>query len=134
MMADRIQIERMTGNLLSNALKYTPAGGTVRIVAERLSETGQIRMQVEDSGVGIASGDLPHIFDRFYRVRGIQSHADHGFGLGLSFVALIAKAHGGRAEVTSTLGKGACFAVYLPAGNLAALHPHLYPATADSVH
>jgi heavy metal sensor kinase len=133
-MADRVQLERLAGNLLSNALKYTPAGGAVRIAVYPDAATGQVCLQVEDSGVGIAAEDLPHIFDRFYRVRGIQSHADHGLGLGLSFVASIAKAHGGHAEVSSTVGRGTCFKVYLPAAPGPAPAPHSDPVTADSVH
>jgi len=138
-MADRMQLDRLAGNLLSNALKYTPAGGSVSIAVYAHAQTRQVCLQVEDTGVGIAAEDLPHIFDRFYRVRGIQSHADHGLGLGLSFVALIAKAHGGHAEVSSTLGKGTCFKVYLPAAAPApsgtvAPAPHPDPVTANSVH
>ena len=134
-MADRVQLERLAGNLLSNALKYTPAGGSVRIAVYAHAQSGQVCLEVADTGVGIAAEDLPHIFDRFYRVRGIQSHADHGLGLGLSFVALIAKAHGGHAEVTSTLGKGTCFKIYLPAAPTAVTPaPHTEPVAANSVH
>ena len=133
-MADRVEIERLAGNLLSNALKYTPAGGSVRIAVRSGPTEEQVCLQVEDTGVGIAAEDLPHIFDRFYRVHGIHSQADHGLGLGLSFVALIAKAYGGHAEVTSTIGRGTSFQVYLPAAGPAAPVPHADPVTADSVH
>jgi signal transduction histidine kinase len=88
---------------------------------------------VEDDGIGISAEDLPHIFDRFFRVRAPRGGADQGLGLGLSFVALIAKAHGGHAEVTSTRGQGSCFRVYLPAAGAEAPRSSS-PALADSVH
>ena len=113
--ADRIQIERLVSNLLSNAVKYTPAGGRVCV---RLSpEDGQARLEVEDTGQGIPASDLPHIFDRFYRVQSADLSPERGLGLGLSFVAWIAKAHGGTVGVTSEPGRGSCFTVRLPVGS-----------------
>jgi signal transduction histidine kinase len=110
--ADRIQIERLVSNLLSNAVKYTPAGGRVCV---RLSpEDGQAKLEVEDTGQGIPASDLPHIFDRFYRVPSADLSPERGLGLGLSFVAWIAKAHGGTVGVTSEPGRGSCFTVRLP--------------------
>ena len=113
--ADRIQIERMISNLLSNALKFTPEGGEVRVVLEPRS--GRVALVVEDTGCGIPAEHLPHIFDRFYRVPGATSGSspERGLGLGLSFVAWIAAAHGGTVEVESTPGKGSRFTVLLPA-------------------
>ena len=110
---DRIQIERMLSNLLSNALKFTPAGGRVRVILKQLDET--VELVVEDTGRGIATEHLPHIFDRFYRVPGHDSSPEKGLGLGLSFVAWIAKAHGGVVNVESTPGKGTRFTILLPA-------------------
>jgi len=112
--ADRIQIERMISNLLSNAMKFTPAGGEVRV---RLRNEGQeVELVVEDTGRGIAPDHLPHIFDRFYRVPGHDaSDPERGLGLGLSFVAWIAKAHQGTVRVESTPGEGSRFTVLLPA-------------------
>jgi heavy metal sensor kinase len=112
---DRVQIERMITNLLSNALKFTPEGGEVRLRASSSPEF--VEIVVEDTGRGIATEHLPHIFDRFYRVPGSGSAPgpEQGLGLGLSFVAWIVKAHGGRIDVTSTPGKGTRFTIQFPA-------------------
>jgi heavy metal sensor kinase len=111
---DRVQIERMLSNLLSNAVKFTPAGGKVRVSIERRDDAAEIR--VEDTGEGIPAEHLPHIFDRFYRVRGAgeQASPEKGLGLGLSFVAWIVRAHGGTVDVQSQPGKGTTFIVTLP--------------------
>jgi heavy metal sensor kinase len=111
--ADRVQIERMLSNLLSNALKFTPSGGTVRVT---LRHEPDVELAVEDTGCGIPSASLPHIFDRFYRVRGKEDEAtpEKGLGLGLSFVAWIVKAHGGDIQVESKPGEGSRFIVHLP--------------------
>lgn len=110
--ADRTQIERVVTNLLSNAIKYTSAGGWVRASAEQAGTN--VRLVVEDSGVGIPKDHLPHIFNRFYRVP--DPNPEKGLGLGLSFVAAIVKAHGGEIHVESEIGKGSRFEVTLPAG------------------
>jgi heavy metal sensor kinase len=112
---DRVQIERLLTNLLSNALKFTPEGGWVRVDVER--EPGGVRLVVEDTGRGIPTEHQPHIFDRFYRVpgKGTAPGPDQGLGLGLSFVAWIVKAHNGTIEVESTPGKGTKFTIHLPA-------------------
>ena len=112
---DRVQIERMITNLLSNAIKFTPDGGEVRL---RLSASPEfVEIAVEDTGRGIATEYLPHIFDRFYRVPGSGSAPgpEQGLGLGLSFVAWIVKAHHGRIDVDSTPGRGTRFVVQFPA-------------------
>jgi heavy metal sensor kinase len=110
---DRIQIERMVSNLLSNAMKFTPAGGEVRVRA--VCDDRGVELSVRDTGCGIPTGHLPHIFDRFYRVPGRDaSGPERGLGLGLSFVAWIAKAHGGTVSVESTPGEGSSFVVFLP--------------------
>jgi heavy metal sensor kinase len=110
---DRIQIERMVSNLLSNALKFTPAGGEVRVALT--CHTDRMELSVEDTGCGIATDHLPYIFDRFYRVPGNESSGpERGLGLGLSFVAWIAKAHGGSIQVDSAPGKGTRFRISLP--------------------
>jgi heavy metal sensor kinase len=111
---DRVQFERMISNLLSNALKFTPEGGEVRMALKTSPE--RIEMVVEDTGCGIATEYLPHIFDRFYRVpgSGAKPGVEQGLGLGLSFVAWIVKAHRGKIEVESTPGKGTRFTITLP--------------------
>jgi len=114
-LADRTQIERMLSNLLSNAIKYTPKGGTINVRAGGDPEhPGYARIVVNDTGVGIASEDLPHIFDRFYRVRNAQTHKIEGLGLGLSFVSWIVAAHGGEIHVESTPGQGTRVDIRLP--------------------
>jgi len=114
-LADRTQMERLFSNLLSNAIKYTPASGTVQVRVRHDEKYNWARIEIEDSGVGIPQENLPHIFDRFYRVRNAQTNLIQGLGLGLSFVAWIVKAHGGQIEVTSTVGEGTRFTVRLPA-------------------
>jgi signal transduction histidine kinase len=110
--ADRTQLERVITNLLSNAIKYTPAGGWVRASAE--ISGANVRLIVEDSGVGIPTSHLPYIFDRFYRVP--DPNPEKGLGLGLSFVAAIVRAHAGEIHVESRPGEGSRFEVTLPAG------------------
>ena len=137
-LADHTQIERLFSNLLSNAVKYTPAGGTVQVRVRRDEkkndeEKNWARIEVEDSGVGIPAENLPHIFDRFYRVRNAQTNLIQGLGLGLSFVAWIAKAHGGQVDVTSTVGAGTRFTVRLPAEATAGtVVSEDYPAHAEA--
>ena len=117
---DRVQIERMITNLLSNALKFTPGGGEVRMSVRRFDHT--IELTVADTGKGIPTESLPHIFDRFYRVpgSGTAPSPEQGLGLGLSFVAWIVKAHKGKIEVDSAPGKGTIFTIKLPAGGIGA--------------
>ncbi|MBV9267669.1 MAG: HAMP domain-containing protein [Acidobacteriaceae bacterium] len=110
--ADRTQIERVITNLLSNAIKYTPQGGWIRAAAE--PDGGNVRLTVEDSGVGIPPDHLPYIFDRFYRVP--DPNPEKGLGLGLSFVSAIVRAHGGEIHVTSEAGKGSRFEITFPIG------------------
>jgi len=111
---DRVQIERMITNLLSNAVKFTPEGGQVHVSAH--SAENYVEIVVEDTGRGIPPEHLPHIFDRFYRVTesGTAPVPEQGLGLGLSFVAWIAKAHGGTVDVDSSPGKGTRFTIKLP--------------------
>jgi len=117
---DRTQIERVITNLLSNAIKYTPPGGWICAYAEQTSNApgSNVRLIVEDSGIGIPSDHLPHIFDRFYRVP--DPNPEKGLGLGLSFVAAIVRAHGGEIRVESKVGTGSRFEVLLPVGTVRA--------------
>jgi len=127
---DRVQIERMLSNLLSNALKFTPAGGRVHVALRSLPEA--IEIEVEDTGCGIPEEHIPHIFERFYRVPAQETcgSPEPGLGLGLSFVAWIAKAHGGRVRVRSTPGQGTRFTVTLPAR--VAVPPVLEPVPTEA--
>jgi len=109
---DLVQFDRLVANLLSNAVKYTPRGGNVTVT---LREEGDfVALEVADTGRGIPEAALPHIFDRFYRVRTDESSGERGLGLGLSFVAWIVKAHEGAVEVHSKPGEGSTFIVRLP--------------------
>ena len=119
--ADRVQIGRLVTNLISNAVKYTPSGGQVRVELRR--EGDSVLFVVSDTGVGIAADHLPHIFDRFYRVRKMQTKSVQGLGLGLSFVAWIVQVHGGKVDVQSVEGKGTTFSVSLPAADAGPQEP-----------
>lgn len=109
---DRVQLERLLTNLVMNAIKYSQGRGSVRV---RVAVKPQgVELRVQDDGQGIPASDLPHIFDRFYRVRGRELDPEKGLGLGLSFVAWIVKAHRGTIRVVSEVGKGSEFIVTLP--------------------
>jgi len=109
---DRTQLERLVINLLANALKYTPAGGTIHVQVKRGGD--DVVLTVQDTGCGIAANHQAHIFDRFYRVATHTGDSIRGLGLGLSFVAWITKAHRGQIEVKSELGQGSTFRVLIP--------------------
>jgi two-component system phosphate regulon sensor histidine kinase PhoR len=108
---DRNRLHQAFGNLLGNAIKYTPDGG--RIGLRAASQDGQIIIQVSDTGVGIAPADQPYIFDKFFRAENV-SESHEGTGLGLSIVKSVVERHYGRVWVTSELGKGTTFTVVLP--------------------
>jgi len=112
--ADRDMVYQATMNLVSNAIKYTPEGGTVTVSA-RVDERRSVAVcDVADTGMGISPADLPHIFDKFYRVRGSSKMAT-GTGLGLTLVKhMIETVHDGRLSVTSEEGKGSTFSFELP--------------------
>ncbi len=110
LIGDTRMIQRMLSNLLDNAIKYTPSGGSVRI---SLSEDdAQVAVSIEDSGMGISPKDLPRIFERFYRCD--QSRSQAGIGLGLSLARAVARAHGGDITVVSIPDQGSTFTVTLP--------------------
>jgi two-component system phosphate regulon sensor histidine kinase PhoR len=110
-MADQERLEQVLVNLLDNAIKYTPAGGTVRLYAEDAGEF--IRVSVADSGIGIPFKDLPRIFERFYRVDEARTRAQGGTGLGLAIVKHIIQLHGGTVSVSSETSKGSLFSCTL---------------------
>jgi heavy metal sensor kinase len=109
--ADSRRLRQVLANLLDNAIKYTPPEGRVTVSARR--EGPVVRLDVADTGIGIPSHDLPHIWDRLYR--GDQSRAERGLGLGLSLVRAIVAAHGGTVDVAAQPGRGSTFTVRLPA-------------------
>ena len=105
-------LEQAVTNLIDNAVKYSPAGTTVRIEAER--EDGGAVIRVKDQGCGIASEHLPRLFERFYRVDKARSRELGGTGLGLAIVKHIVATHRGSVQVESTVGKGSTFFIHLP--------------------
>jgi signal transduction histidine kinase len=111
---DRHRIRELLLNLVTNAVKYTPAGGTVSIELE--DEGHAAIMRVRDTGIGVAPGDLPHIFERFWRADPARSRTGDrpGVGLGLAITKWIAEAHGGSITVQSRPGRGTVFTVTLP--------------------
>ncbi len=111
---DRDRIKQVFINLLANAVKYTPAGGSVFLAIKKAN--GQAQTVIEDTGPGVPAKDLPHIFERFYRGDKARTRSADGssFGLGLSIAYWIIKNHGGRIEVISKEGVGTTFTVCLP--------------------
>ena len=107
---DNQKLQRVASNLLDNALKYTPSGGTVIVTVD--GDADHVRISVHDNGIGISREDLPHIFRRFYRCD--RSRSRPGTGLGLSWARAIIQAHGGNISVTSTLNEYSTFTVTLP--------------------
>jgi len=109
---DRARLREMLFNLLYNAIRYTPSGGTITL-AIRESDAKAV-MAVTDTGIGIPAEDIPHIFERFYRVDKARSRAEGGAGLGLAICKYIAELHRGTIDVESEVGKGSTFSVWLP--------------------
>jgi signal transduction histidine kinase len=109
---DRLKLRQALRNLIGNAIKYTPEGGTVVISMKQ--DDGTISVSIQDSGYGIPAAELPNIFKRFYRVRNNGDDEIEGNGLGLAIVKAIAEQHGGDVTVESEVGKGSCFTVSLP--------------------
>jgi signal transduction histidine kinase len=107
---DGNRLSQAFANLLDNAIKYTPAGGSV--VARALHRNGELFIQVSDTGIGIPADDMPKIWDRLFR--GDAARSQKGLGLGLSFVKAICEAHHGRVYAKSTTGQGAVFTIALP--------------------
>jgi two-component system phosphate regulon sensor histidine kinase PhoR len=110
---------RLFLNLLDNAIKYSPVGGEVTIRAYRTA--GGIQISVHDTGPGIASEHLPHLFERFYRVEGDRARfwgedGQGGAGLGLAIAYEIARSQGGKLSVESEVGQGSTFRVQFPVG------------------
>jgi two-component system phosphate regulon sensor histidine kinase PhoR len=109
---DASYMARVIDNLVSNAIKYTPDGGRVKVTGLCTAES--VTVEVTDTGLGIPEEDLPHIFNAFYRVRHSEQEDVEGSGLGLSIVKTIVEQHDGRVDVKSEPGKGSTFRVILP--------------------
>lgn len=110
--ADRERIQQLLVILLDNAVKYTPAGGSVSVACRR--QAGQAILTVADTGVGISPEDVPRIFDRFFRGDKARSRGDGGAGLGLAIARWIVESHGGKIKAESTVGAGTKISVTLP--------------------
>ncbi|SFK29901.1 cell wall metabolism sensor histidine kinase WalK [Cellulomonas sp. KH9] len=111
--ADPVRLGQALDNLLANAVKFTPAGGTVRVEVEPTPRG--VRVAVRDTGIGIPPDELTHLMERFYRASTATRRAIPGVGLGLSITKAVAEAHGGTMEVASTVGEGTVFTITLPA-------------------
>jgi heavy metal sensor kinase len=112
-------LKRLLANLVQNALKYTQPGGSVELSLENIAGSGEMdgmgaKVTVLDTGIGIPRGDLPRIFDRFYRVDKSRSGKTGGSGLGLTIVKKVLDIHGGHVTVKSRQGSGTAFFIYLP--------------------
>lgn len=110
---DADQLAQVLRNLLSNATKYSPDGGQIRITLA--TDGAHACVAIQDEGIGIPADALPHVFQRFYRARNDGDHSIKGFGIGLYVVKEIVTRHGGTINVTSTEGTGTTFTIYLPA-------------------
>jgi signal transduction histidine kinase len=110
--ADVARIRQVLDNLVNNAIKYSPNGGTITIGGQ--VDTNEVTIFVRDQGVGISSQDQERIFERFFRVDGALSRSTEGTGLGLYLAKAIVEAHGGRINVTSKPGSGSTFYFTIP--------------------
>ena len=111
------ELQSALANLISNALRYTPAGGTITVVWERAHD-GAVRFSVRDTGPGIAPEHIPRLTERFYRVDRSRSRETGGTGLGLAIVKHVLQRHGASLDIASELGKGSTFSVTFPANRL----------------
>jgi len=111
LMVDREKIGQVLENILSNAVKYSPQGGVIRVTGERLNEHYQV--SIEDQGIGMTPGQVKKIFDKFYRAEA-SDRAVPGTGLGMSIVKNLVEAHGGTVWVDSELAKGTTVRFTIP--------------------
>lgn len=126
--ADSARILQVLSNLLSNAIKYSPRGGTVTVGAT--PRNGEVTIWVQDHGTGIAAEHLPHVFDRFWHMRG--KSRTRGTGLGLAIASGIVRAHGGRIWVESKLDVGSTFYFTLPVAAIAAARARTLPTLSNA--
>jgi len=114
---DRVQgddetLKQVFSNLITNAIKYNKPNGTIKVSLEETEDS--VAVNVEDTGIGIPEEHLNYIFDQFYRIKKNDEKKSEGTGLGLSIVKKIVEAHAGTIKVSSELGKGSIFTVFLP--------------------
>jgi signal transduction histidine kinase len=114
---DQARLKQIIVNLLDNAIRFTPPGGTVAL-RTAADDTGGV-LEISDTGIGIPSSSIPHVFDRFFRVDEGRSREDGGAGLGLAIVKSICSAHGAEIEVQSSPDCGSCFRVGFPRRSIA---------------
>jgi signal transduction histidine kinase len=114
LVGDRELMEYAFYNLLTNAVKYSPADTHVRVTAE--TRGGDLRLSVQDEGIGMDAKELKSIFQKFYRTKKAEASGEVGTGIGLSIVEQIVTSHGGRMEVASEPGKGSCFTMVMRTG------------------
>ncbi|MFC1861758.1 sensor histidine kinase [Chloroflexota bacterium] len=109
---DHVRIEQVISNLLTNAIRHTPSGGSVSVTVK--NGEGGLEISVSDTGEGIATEDLPHVFERFYRSGSSRARKEGGTGLGLAIVKQMVEAHGGKVWFESKMGTGSIFSILLP--------------------
>jgi len=110
--ADPVRMEQVISNLLTNAIRHTPSGGSITVIIKE--DKGGLVISVADTGEGIAPEDLPHVFERFYRSGSSRARKEGGTGLGLAIVKQMVEAHGGKVRVESKPGMGSVFSILLP--------------------
>lgn len=113
--ADRERINQVLMSLISNAVKYTPDGGEIKITI--LEAEDSVIFSIEDNGIGIPGSEIPYIFERFYRADKSRNRMTGGSGIGLAIVKSIVEAHGGIIDVESRLSRGSCLIITLPKSN-----------------
>ncbi|WP_329019588.1 sensor histidine kinase [Streptomyces sp. NBC_00690] len=112
LLADPVRLRQAVGNLVSNAVRHTPRGGSVTLRARGSAD--RLDVAVSDTGAGIPAADLPHVFDRFWRAEKSRNRRTGGSGLGLAIVRKLAEAHGGTVDARSRVGEGSTFTLRLP--------------------
>jgi PAS domain S-box-containing protein len=113
--ADPVRLAQVFSNLLNNALKYTPPGGGIRVLAERRAGEDQVTIRVKDNGIGIAPDHMPRLFEMFSQAEGARERSEGGLGIGLALARALVEMHGGTVEASSEgHGRGSEFVVRLP--------------------